>query len=88
MSELHWKFVMGTQVEPCWSVYEGDSYRRQIHEAKLVAYSKRAARGGWFVRIGNVNGEPTTEKIYIGDDVFPPDFMVAMLQMTKERKDE
>lgn len=82
MSELHWKFMMGTQREPCWLVYEG------YGDTKLVAYSKRAARSGWFVRVGNINGEPSTEKIYIGDDVFPPDFMVAMLQMTKERKDE
>lgn len=82
MSNLHWGFVMGTNVEPCWMIHEGPGTTR------LVAYAKRAARGGWFVRIGNYNGEPGSEKIYIGEDEFPPDFMIAMLHMTKERKDE
>ncbi len=77
---LFWRFAMGTNgIEPCWEVYQ----RRELRLAPiLVAYAKRAKDGGWFVRIGNVNRDPSSEKIYIDENVFPPSFMTSMLHMT------
>jgi len=60
---------------PCWEVREN---------GKLVAYAKRAKKEGWFVRISELNPSPNTEKIYIGDDVFPINFMTLMLEMHKK----
>lgn len=77
MSTLKWTFEMSTTIEPTWSVQQLSGERW-----KLVAYAKRARDGGWFVRIGNVNPKPSDEKMYIGDDVFPPEYMLAMLHMT------
>lgn len=71
---------MGTNgIEPCWEVYQ-----RRSHTLTpiLVAYAKRAKDGGWFVRIGNMNRDPSSEKIYIDENVFPPSFMTSMLHMT------
>lgn len=83
MSELRWGFVMGTHTEPCWQVHQlsGDHW-------KLVAYAKRARDGGWFVRIGNVNPRPEDEKMYIDEDVFPPEFMLSMLHMTHRKPED
>jgi len=53
-----------------------------------VAYAKRARDGGWFVRIGNVNPFTSDEKMYIGEDVFPPDYMLSMLHMTHRKPGE
>ena len=79
MSSLFWRFAMGTKTEPCWEVYQR---RRHGMTPNLVAYAKRAKDGGWFVRIGNMNRDPSSEKIYIDENVFPPSFMTAMLHMT------
>ena len=62
---------------PMWDVYEA---------GKLVAYARRAKKEGWFVRISELNPSPHTEKIYIGDDVFPINFMNLMLSMHKKEK--
>jgi hypothetical protein len=76
---LYWQFSMGTNIEPCWQIYQRRSHGlNQI----LVAYAKRAKDGGWFVRIGNVNRDSKSEKMYIDEHVFPPSFMTAMLHMT------
>lgn len=80
MSQLRWGFVMGSRTEPCWMIHQGNGNDK--HDWKLVAYAKRARDSGWFVRIGNVNPAITDEKMYIGEDVFPPDFMLSMLHMT------
>lgn len=77
-----WKFTMGTKREPCWSMYEGESHVT-AGSPKLVAYAKRAKDGGWFVRISELNGNPGSEKLYVGDDVFIPHFMAMMLEMHK-----
>lgn len=60
---------------PMWDVFEN---------GKLVAYARRAKKAGWFVRISELNPSPTTEKIYIGDDINPIDFMKTMLEMHKK----
>jgi len=60
---------------PAWDMFE---------DGKLVAYAKRAKKEGWFVRISELNGTPDTEKLYIGDDVFPINFMNIMLSMHKK----
>ena len=75
---------MGTKKEPTWEVRTTTDAPSSEHYA-LVAYAKRAKDAGWFVRISGVNGDPSTgeKKIYIGDDVFPPSFMIAMLGMNK-----
>jgi hypothetical protein len=66
---------MGTKKEPTWEVR---------NPTALVAYAKRAKDAGWFVRISGVNEVASRDdKIYIGDDVFPPSFMIAMLGMNK-----
>lgn len=78
MTNYTWKFTMGTDREPAWEV-------RTLNKT-LIAYAKRAKDAGWFTRISGVNGELDTEKIYIGDDVFPPEFMIAMLGMNKLTK--
>jgi len=66
---------MGTKKEPTWEVRTTTA---------LVAYAKRAKDAGWFVRISGVNEVASRDdKIYIGDDVFPPSFMIAMLGMNK-----
>lgn len=77
-----WKFVMGTRRDPEWLTYEGESPVTP-GKPKLVAYAKRAKNGGWFVRISELNGGINTDKIYIDDDVFPPNFMHMMLEMHK-----
>ena len=77
-----WTFTMGTKREPCWNMYEGESHTT-VGKPKLVAYAKRARAGGWFVRISELNGDPSTERIYVGDDVFIPHFMAMMLEMHK-----
>jgi hypothetical protein len=58
-----------------WDVFEDD---------KLVAYARRAKEAGWFVRISELNPSPHTEKIYIGDDANPINFMNLMLDMHKK----
>jgi hypothetical protein len=80
-----WKFTMGTKREPCWSMYEGESHIT-AGSPKLVAYAKRARDGGWFVRISELNGDPSTERLYVDDDVFVPHFMHMMLEMHKNPK--
>lgn len=60
---------------PDWSMYEN---------SKLVAYARRAKKGGWFVRVSELNPTPDSEKIYIGDDVYPINFMNLMLSMHKK----
>jgi len=70
---------MGSYTEPVWEVLQGANATGKHY--KLLAYAKRAKKEGWFVRISGVNEKVGTEKIYIGDDVFPPDFMIAMLGM-------
>jgi len=75
--ERTWKFSMTPQHGPMWDVYEND---------KLVAYARRAKDAGWFVRVSELNPSPSHEKIYIGDDVNPIDFMNTMLEMHKKDK--
>jgi len=75
MDKYKWRFVMGTKTEPTWDVHS--------QTGKLIAYAKRAKDTGWFVRISGLNNMLGEEKIYIGDDVFPPDFMKTMLEMHK-----
>lgn len=75
MTERKWKFSMTPQHGPMWDLYENDS---------LVAYARRAEDGGWYVRLREYNPSPDTEKIYIGDDVCPVDFMNIMLGLYKE----
>jgi hypothetical protein len=77
MDKYKWRFVMGTKTEPTWEV------RRRSGE--LIAYAKRAKDDGWFTRISGLNDNPSTERLYIGDDVFPPDFMKMMLEMHKNK---
>jgi len=60
---------------PMWDMFE---------DGKLVAYARRAKKAGWFVRISELNGTSDTEKIYIGDDTNPIDFMKTMLEMHKK----
>ena len=72
---------MGTRKEPTWEVFQGANASGKHY--KLLAYAKRAKDTGWFVRISGVNENPTNQKIYIGDEVFPPDIMIAMLGMNK-----
>ena len=74
---------MGTKKEPVWEVFSGSPAPLSLEKYRLIAYAKRAKKEGWFVRISGLNGELGTEKIYIGDDVFPPDFMKTMLEMNK-----
>lgn len=74
---------MGTKKEPTWEVFSGSPAPLSVDKYRLIAYAKRAKKEGWFVRISGVNGGIDAEKIYIGDDVFPPDFMTAMLGMNK-----
>ena len=73
--ERKWKFSMTPQHGPMWDMFE---------DGKLVAYARRAKKEGWFVRISEINPTPHTEKIYIGDDVNPIDFMNTMLEMHKK----
>lgn len=86
MSILKWGFTMSTTSEPTWTVHQGNG--TTAGDWKLVAYAKRARDGGWFVRIGNVNPYTSDEKMYIGEDVFPPDYMLAMLHMTHRKPEE
>lgn len=75
--ERTWKFSMTPKGGPAWDMYEND---------KLVAYARRAKNAGWFVRVSELNPTPATEKIYIGDDVYPINFMNLMLSMhTKDK---
>ena len=60
---------------PMWDIYE---------DGKLVAYARRAKKTGWFVRISELNPSPNTEKIYIGEDTDPINFMNLMLSMHKK----
>ena len=77
-----WKFTMGIKRDPCWSMYEPSPIPDGT--PKLVAYAKRAKNAGWFVRISELNDNvATTDKIYIDDDVFPPNFMATMLELHK-----
>ena len=73
--ERTWKFSMTAEHGPMWDMFE---------DGKLVAYARRAKDTGWFVRISELNPSPDTDKIYIGDDVFPVDFMNLMLSMHKK----
>ena len=77
---------MGTKKEPVWEIFSGSRFPLSLERYKLIAYAKRAKKEGWFVRISGVNGDPSKgeEKIYIGDEVFPPDFMKTMLEMNKD----
>lgn len=86
MSKLRWGFVMGTKTEPCWMIHQGEG--TTANDWKLVAYAKRARDGGWFVRVGNSNPRPADEKMYIDEEVFPPDFMMSMLHMTHRKPGE
>ena len=84
MGKYVWKFTMGSKKEPVWEVLQ--YYNRQALNGKeryLVAYAKRAKDAGWFVRISGLNEDVDSDKLYIGDDVFPPDFMQMMLEMYK-----
>jgi len=76
---------MGSYTEPVWEIHTtGLPLSVEKHPPKkLIAYAKRAKKEGWFVRISGVNNAIGAEKIYIGDDVFPPDFMKMMLEMNK-----
>ena len=76
---------MGTMKEPTWEVRTSPGDHMSFESFRLLAYAKRAKKEGWFVRISGVNGDPSRgdEKLYIGDDVFPPSFMIAMLGMNK-----
>lgn len=60
---------------PMWDMFE---------DGKLVAYARRAKHTGWFVRVSELNPSPNTEKIYIGDDTNPINFMNLMLEMHKK----
>ena len=71
---------MGTEREPTWTMYEG---LNPGGGPKLVAYAKRAKDSGWFVRISEFNGDLYSDKLYIDDDVFPPNFMATMLELHK-----
>ena len=71
-----WSFTMGSKKEPTWDV--------RSSTGRLIAYAKRAKKEGWFVRISGVNNDVSRDdKIYIDEDVFPPDFMKTMLEMNK-----
>ena len=84
MDKYHWKFLMGTKSEPVWEVRSHAGFWGG-NKPRLVAYAKRAKDAGWFVRISGLNDDiSSTDKIYIGDDVFPPDFMKTMLEMHKQ----
>ena len=85
MTNYQWRFTMGTMKEPTWEVFSGSPAPLSVDKYRLLAYAKRAKDAGWFVRISGVNGDPSKgeKKLYIGDDVFPPDFMIAMLGMNK-----
>jgi len=75
---------MGTKKEPTWEVRHPNADRMTFEQFGLVAYAKRAKDAGWFVRISGVNEVASRDdKIYIGDDVFPPSFMIALLGMNK-----
>ena len=75
---------MGTKKEPTWEVFSGSPAPLSLERYRLIAYAKRAKKEGWFVRISGVNEVASRDdKIYIGDDVFPPNFMIAMLGMNK-----
>ena len=77
MGELKWKFSMTPQHGPMWDMYEGDT---------LMAYARREADNGWGVRFRAINPTPDTEKIYIGGDTDPVNFMKTLLAMhTKEQ---
>jgi hypothetical protein len=82
MTNYTWKFSMGSFLEPTWNVHVTENLTKRRY---LVGHAKRAKNAGWFVRISGVNGDPANgeEEIYIGDDVFPPDFMKTMLEMNK-----
>ena len=76
---------MGTDTEPVWEVHSTGSPKAidQYPRNRLIAYAKRAKKEGWFVRISGLNESIHTEKLYIGDEIFPPDFMKTMLEMHK-----
>jgi hypothetical protein len=74
--ERTWKFSMTPQHGPMWDMYE---------EGKLVAYARRAKKEGWFVRISELNFTPALhERIYIGEDTDPINFMNLMLSLHKK----
>ena len=83
MTNYAWKFTMGTKKEPVWEVFSGSPAPLSLEKYKLIAYAKRAKKEGWFVRISGVNEDMKDAKIYIDEDVFPPDFMKTMLEMNK-----
>lgn len=85
MYKYLWKFTMGTTTEPTWEVFKYYNYNKPFDGKNkyLVGYAKRAKDDGWFVRVSGFNEELKAEKLYIGDDVFPPDFMKMMLEMHK-----
>jgi hypothetical protein len=63
-------------------MFEGESHTT-VGTPKLVAYAKRAKDGGWFVRISELNDGLGSDKLYVDDDVFVPNFMHMMLEMHK-----
>lgn len=73
--ERKWKFSMTREHGPMWDMFE---------DGRLVAYARRAKKEGWFVRISELNPSVLHEKIYIGDDTNPIDFMNLMLSMHKK----
>jgi len=83
MTKYVWKFTMGTAREPTWEVFKHYYNPTTGADKYLIGYAKRAKDAGWFVRISGLNEDPTATKLYIGDDVFPPDFMKMMLEMHK-----
>lgn len=75
---------MGTAREPTWNVFKYYNNQTTGADKYLVAYAKRAKDAGWFVRICGLNEDFEAAKLYIDDDVFPPDFMKMMLEMHKK----
>ena len=66
-----WEFAMDEKHGPTYNLLTANGSR-------VVAYAKRAKEHGWFVRIAGLNGTLKDEKIYIEDDIFPPEFMATM----------
>lgn len=75
--ERTWKFSITKEHGPMWDMYEGD---------KLVAYARRAEDGGWFVRISELNSDYFSDKLHIGADTDPVNFMNIMCELHKKDK--
>jgi hypothetical protein len=69
--ERNWKFSMTRQHGPMWDLYEND---------KLVAYARRAEKGGWLVQIS----ELYPEKLHVEDGTSIINFMNIMLELHKK----